>query len=160
MSASGRSPVLIDLFASERRVDDRRRFTWRTVALGFARPRRRMTRRAADFGVDFVDWHHPWLFFLAVGTMLLSCADAFLTLILISGGMIEANPVMAAAMNVSTGWFVASKMALTGTGILMLVALSRTRFLNLIRTGLILTCFFSFYCCLICYEVVSLLNML
>ena len=160
MTAPGRSVALVDRLTPERRVVDRRQFSWRTVALGFARPRRRATRRAADVGVDFVDWHHPWLFFLAVGTMLLSCADAFLTLILISGGMIEANPVMAAAMNVSPGWFVASKMALTGTGLLILVALSRTRFLNRIRTGLILTCFFSFYCCLVCYEIVNLLNML
>lgn len=160
MTAPERVVALTDLLAPERRVDDRRQFSWRTVAVGFARPRRRMTRRAVDVGADFVDWHHPWLFFLAVGTMLLSCTDAFLTLILIGNGMIEANPVMAAAMSVSTGWFVASKMALTGTGILILVALSRTRFLNRIRTGLILTCFFSFYCCLICYEIVSLLNML
>lgn len=160
MTAPKRSPALIDLLAPERRAVDRRQFSLRTVAVGFVRPRRRTTRRAADFGADIVDWHHPWLFFLAVGTMLLSCVDAFMTLLLISGGMIEANPIMAAAMNVGTGWFVASKMALTGTGILMLVALSRTHFLNRIRTGLILTCFFSFYCCLACYQIVSLLNML
>lgn len=160
MTAPEHSPALVELLATDRRIVDRRQFSWRTVAIGFARPRRRATRRAVDVGTDFVDWHHPWLFFLAVGTMLLSCADAFLTLILMSRGMIEANPIMAAAMSVSTSWFVASKMALTGTGILMLVALSRTRFLNRIRTGLILTCFFSFYCCLICYEIVSLLNTL
>lgn len=146
--------------ALERRVVDRRQFCWRTVMVSFARPRRRLTRRAADSGVAHVDWHHPWLFFLAVGIMLLSCTDAFLTLILISRGMIEANPVMAAAMNIGTGWFVISKMALTGTGILMLVAMSRTRLLNRIRTGLILTGLFSGYCCLVCYEIVSLLNML
>ena len=144
----------------ERRVVDRRRFCWRTVAASAGRPRRRLIRRTADSGIAPVDWHHPWLFFLAVGTMLLSCTDAFLTLILISRGMIEMNPVMAAAMNFGTGWFVVSKMALTGTGILMLVAMSRTRLLNRIRTGLILTGLFSVYCCLVCYEIVSLLNIL
>ena len=144
----------------ERRVVDRRQFCWRTVAMSLVRPRRRLIRRTADSGIVPVDWHHPWLFFLAVGTMLLSCTDAFLTLILISRGMIEMNPVMVAAMNVGTGWFVVSKMALTGTGILTLVAMSRTRLLNRIRTGLILTGLFSVYCCLVCYEIVSLLNML
>lgn len=144
----------------ERRVVDRRRFCWRTVAVSFIRPQRRLIRRTADSGIVPVDWHHPWLFFLAVGTMLLSCTDAFLTLILISRGMIEMNPVMAAAMNAGTGWFVVSKMALTGIGILVLVAMSRTRFLNRIRTGLILTGLFSVYCCLVCYEIVSLLNIL
>jgi len=145
---------------ADRREFDRRHFNWQTVAMSIVRPRRRVTRRAADSGADFVDWHHPWLFFLAVGTMLLSCTDAFLTLILLSHGMVEANPIMAAAMEVGTGWFVASKMALTGTGVLILVTLSRRRFLNRIRTGLILTCFFSFYCCLIFYEIISLLNTL
>ncbi len=91
--------------------------------------------------------------------MLLSCADAFMTLLLINGGMYEANPVMALAMEKGTGLFVASKMAMTGFGIMLLVYMARTRFLNRIRTSLILTTFFSFYCCLVCYEIVSLMAM-
>ena len=147
------------LASSDRREScDRRSFSWRTVIYGVARPRRRAVRRAADGDVVFMDWHHPWLFFLATGTMLLSCADAFMTLILLDNGMFEANPVMAAAMDGGTGFFVASKMALTATGIMLLVYLAKTRFLNRIRTGLILTAFFSFYCCLVCYEIVSLLG--
>lgn len=148
---------LLALSGDDRRETlDRRQFSWRTVLYGFARSRRRDSRRDSDAPVVFIDWHHPWLFFLAIGTMLLSCADAFLTLILIENGMFEANPVMAAAMQQGTGLFVASKMALTGTGILSLVYLARTQFLNRIRTGLILTSFFSLYCCLVCYEIVSL----
>ncbi len=150
---------ILALTGDDRRdVVDRRQFSWRTVLYGFARSRRRELRRGSDADVAFIDWHHPWLFFLATGTMLLSCADAFMTLILIENGMYEANPVMAAAMMRSTGLFVASKMALTGTGILLLVFLAKTHFLNRIRTGLILTTFFSFYCCLVCYEIVNLLG--
>lgn len=150
---------VLALSGDDRRdVVDRRQFSWLTVLYGFARSRRRELRRDADASVAFIDWHHPWLFFLAVGTMLLSSADAFLTLILIGNGMYEANPVMASAMAAGTGLFVASKMALTGTGILLLVFLARTHFLNRIRTGLILTSFFSLYCCLVCYEIVSLLR--
>lgn len=152
------SEILALSGAERREVVDRRQFSWRTVLYGFARSRRREHRRDADADVAFIDWHHPWLFFLATGTMLLSCADAFMTLILIENGMFEANPVMAKAMAQGTGLFVASKMALTGTGILLLVFLARTQFLNRIRTGLILTTFFSFYCCLVCYEIVSLLG--
>ncbi len=148
---------LLALIDDERRLDvERRQFSWRTVVYGFARSRRREVRRDDDGEVVFIDWHHPWLFVLSIGTMLLSCADAFLTLILIENGMYEANPVMAIAMTQGTGLFVASKMALTGTGILLLVFLARTQFLNRIRTGLILTSFFSLYCCLVCYEIVSL----
>jgi len=112
-----------------------------------------------DEEVIFLDWHHPWLFFLATGTMLLSCADAFLTLQLIDLGMYEANPAMQAVMSQSTALFTSTKLAMTAFGILVLVFLAKSRFLNRIRTGLILTVFFSVYACLVCYELVSLFNM-
>jgi len=146
--------------ADRRAPVDRRSTSWRTVFYGFTRSRRRLNRRTSDTDIVFLDWHHPWLFFLAVGTMLLSCADAFLTLKLLSHGMYEANPVMAGIMESGVGAFVATKMALTGGGILILVYLAQTRFMNRLRTGLILTSFFSFYCCLVCYEIVSLLKVL
>lgn len=88
--------------------------------------------------------------------MLLSCADAFLTMLLIERGMVEANPVMQAAMNRGTGFFIGTKLALTAVGILALVYLAKSHFLNRFRTGLFLTAFFSAYACLVCYELVSL----
>lgn len=154
------SESLASLVVTQRSEQDRRSFGWRTVVYGFTRSRRREHRRGDDADVIFIDSLHPWLFFLAVGTMLLSCADAFMTLILIDNGMYEANPVMAAAMSQSTGLFVSSKMALTGTAVLMLVFLARAHFLNRIRAGMILTLVFSLYCCLICYEIVSLFQVL
>ena len=147
--------------APEKRAEtDRREFSWRTVVFGFARSRRHAHRREADDEVIFLDWHHPWLFFLATGTMLLSCADAFLTLQLIDLGMIEANPFMSAVMAQSTMLFTSTKLAMTAFGILVLVFLAKSRFLNRIRTGAFLTVFFSFYACLVCYELVNLFNML
>jgi hypothetical protein len=137
---------------------ERRDFTWRTVFFGFTRSRRREHRRLVDDDVVFLDWHHPWLFFLATGTMLLSCADAFLTLQLIDRGMIEINPVMGAAMAHSTILFTSTKLAMSGIGILILVFLAKSRFLNRFRTGAFLTVFFSFYASLVCYELVSLFN--
>jgi hypothetical protein len=130
------------------------------VFYGFTRSRRRVHRRSVDDEVVFLDWHHPWLFFLAVGTMLLSCADAFLTLQLMDLGMIEANPVMRAVMSQSTLLFTSTKLAMTGLGILVLVFLAKARFLNRFRTGAMLTVFFSCYACLVCYELVSLFSML
>lgn len=143
-----------------RTTDDRRLFDWRTVFYGFLRSRRRHLRRNADADVIFIDWHHPWLFFLAVGTMLLSCTDAFLTVMLLDLGMIEANPVMASLLGQGTALFAATKMAFTGFGILTLVFLAKSRFLDRVRTGLILTVFFTAYACLICYEIVNLLYLL
>lgn len=139
---------------------NRRRFTWRTVLFGFLRSRRRDIRRGDEDDVVFLDWHHPWLFFLAVGTMLLSCVDAIMTLKLLDVGMIEANPFMAVLLGHGTVTFTVSKMILTGTSILALVFLAKARFLNRFRTGLLLTVVFSFYCCLVCYEFIYLLQAL
>lgn len=145
---------------NEREREERRFFSWRTVVYGFAFSRRHAHRRFADTEVIFLDWHHPWLFFLSVGTMLLSCADAFLTLQLIDRGMIEANPVMQAALSYGTGSFVSSKLLLTALGIFVLVYLAKAHFLNRFRTGLFLTVFFSAYACLVCYELVNLFRLL
>ena len=147
--------------AAERRAaDERREFTWRTVFFGFLRSRRHASRRDDDGDVIFLDWHHPWLFFLAVGIMLLSCADAFLTLTLMQHGMIEANPFMAGMLDQGGAAFAVSKIVMTGTGILILVFLAKSRFMNRFRTGLFLTFFFVVYCCLVCYEIVHLLAVL
>ena len=143
----------------KQRIDlERRLFSWRTVYFGFTRSRRQLTRRDGEAEPVFTDWHHPWLFFLATGIMLMSSLDAFFTLQLLEHGAYEANPVMAAVMSKGTNVFTISKMLLTGLGTLALVFLARAMFFNRVRTGLFLTGFFSFYAALVCYEFVSLLN--
>jgi len=92
--------------------------------------------------------------------MLMSCLDAFFTLQLLDRGAIEINPVMASVIGHSALRFAISKMALTGFGILALVFLAKSKFFNRLRTGLILTFFFSIYAVLICYEFVNLVNRL
>lgn len=151
---------LSEVIAEKRATSERRVFSWRTVVFGFARSRRHQLRRDADGDAIFTDWHHPWLFFLAVGIMLLSCTDAFLTLLLIERGMIEANPFMAAMLGQGAATFAVSKVFMTGTSILILVFLAKSQFMNRVRTGLFLTIFFSLYCCLVCYEIVNLLAVL
>lgn len=146
--------------SDKREEDSRREFSWRTVFYGFIRSRRRANRRTADDEIVFLDWHHPWLFFLATGTMLLSCADAFLTLQLMNVGMVETNPFMQAVMAQSTLLFTSTKLAMTAFGILVLVFLAKSRFLNRFRTGLLLTIFFSCYACLVCYELVNLFKLM
>jgi hypothetical protein len=146
---------------SDKRVEsDRRDFSWRTVFFGFIRSRRHVHRRSVDDTIVFIDWHHPWLFFLATGTMLLSCADAFLTLQLIDRGMFEVNPFMQLVLAESTLLFTSTKLAMTGVGILVLVFLAKSRFMNRFPNGLFLTMFFSFYACLVCYELVNLFRLM
>ncbi len=148
----------VETLSDNRDRTDRRDFSWRTVVFGFFRSRRRATRRGSEDDPVFTDWHHPWLFFLGTGTMLLSCMDAFFTLQLIDRGAIEMNPFMAMMMGRGTVAFAASKMLMTGLGILMLVFLSRSRMFNFMRTGVVLTAFFAAYDCLVCYEFIYLLN--
>ncbi len=126
----------------DRTDSDRRDLSWRTLIFGYLRSRRRTTRRVSEGIPIFTDYHHPWLFFLATGIMMLSCFDAFLTLQLLDRGAIEINPVMAAVINQSTLTFAVTKMLLTSIGILALVFLARATFMRRFRTGLILT-FFS-----------------
>lgn len=146
--------------AEQRAELERRTFSWRTVFYGFILSRRHAHRRAVDDEVVFLDWHHPWLFFLATGIMLLSCADAFLTLRLLDLGMIEANPFMNTIMQQGTLAFTAIKLSMTAVSIFVLVFLAKARFLNRVRTGLFLTAFFSFYACLVCYELVNLFRLM
>ncbi|MCP4335783.1 MAG: hypothetical protein GY785_24305 [Gammaproteobacteria bacterium] len=153
--------MAISSVESEERTDNERRlFSWRTVLYGFALSRRHTHRRDADTDVIFLDWHHPWLFFLAVGTMLLSCADAFLTLLLMEHGMIEANPFMEATLSRGTSFFISTKLFMTAIGVFALVFLAKAHFLNRFRTGLFLTAFFSAYACLVCYELVNLFRLM
>ena len=139
---------------------DRRHFSWLTVLFGFLRSRRRSKRRLGEAEPVFTDYHHPWLFFMATGIMLFSCLDAFFTLQLLDRGAIELNPVMAAVIGIGTSTFTAIKLLLTGFAILCLVFLARTKFMQRIRTGLILTFIFSGYAVLVCYEFVYLIRQL
>ncbi len=142
----------------DRTDSDRRDLSWRTLIFGYLRSRRRTTRRVSEGIPIFTDYHHPWLFFLATGIMMLSCFDAFLTLQLLDRGAIEINPVMAAVINQGTLTFAVTKMLLTSIGILALVFLARATFMRRFRTGLILTFFFSGYSILVCYEFVFLIQ--
>lgn len=150
---------ICEAIVDQRLLEDRRNFSWQTVFFGFLRSRRRELRREEDAEILFLDWHHPWLFFLSVGIMLMSCLDAFMTLKLIEAGMVEVNPFMAAMLGHGTETFAASKMLMTGTSILTLVFLAKARIFNRFRTGAFLTLFFSVYACLVCYEFVYLLKL-
>lgn len=147
----------MELTSCNRTRPDRRQFDWQTVIFAFLRSRRRAHRRSDEAVPVFVDWHHPWLFFLATGIMLLSTLDAFFTLQLLDRGAVEINPLMAIAIERGPGAFAGTKMLLTGVGILMLVFLSRSKLFDRLRAGILLTVFFSVYAGLVCYQFVSLL---
>lgn len=145
-------PAAIDPPARERRDGyDRRRTTWRTFVRGAIHPRRRSARRAGE-RTGLVDWHEPHLLALSMTIVLLSVVDAFLTLTLIMHGATEANPVMAVLLRDFPELFAATKMGLTGGGVIVLVALARARVFRLMKVGTLLHWFLVAYIVLIGYE--------
>ncbi len=134
------------------RIERRNRRVW-SICYGSFRPRRRShPRRANDHRFHFVDWYSAHLLAIAIGISLLSTADAFLTLTLLNSGADEMNPIMAALLYHSATAFTVFKMATTGICVLALVALSRYRFMRVIRVEIVMYIVLGTYISLIGYE--------
>ena len=84
--------------------------------------------------------------------LLLSATDAFLTLTLMTNGAEEANPVLAYLLREFPRGFAVAKMAMTGIGVLILVALARARVFRVIRVSMIMHWCLVGYVALIGYE--------
>lgn len=142
----------------ERRLSsDRRIRTVRSILYGSFNPRRRHIRRGGPVRLRDLDWHHPqWL---AVGMLIvmLSCIDAALTIVLVSHGAYEVNPLMAPLIGDSTLAFTIVKIGLTAGGVVMLTLLARLRAFGRIPVSLMLYIVLAGYGALIIYEV-RLLN--
>jgi hypothetical protein len=137
---------------SERRQGDRRRSTLRALLIGSFRQRRRLPRREQERHIAALDWHHPqWL---AVGLLilLLSVADAFLTITLLGLGANEANPAMEPLVRAPGIDFAAWKMALTSGGVVLLILLARMRAFGRIPVAVILYGVLGVYVALVGYE--------
>jgi len=116
-------------------------------------------RRGEDKSIShYVDIYDKTTVWIAVTTILLSCTDSFLTLILIQNGRAtEANPVMKALIDSDTTLFIAIKAALTILCILFIVAHKNFwLFKNRLRAKYILLAAFIGYASLINYELVLL----
>lgn len=131
---------------------DRRKLSARTFLQGGLTPRRRTGGRRRGDTAGLVDWHEPHLMFLAVAILLLSVSDAFLTLTLLAAGAYEANPVMSYVLERQPELFATVKMALTGVGVLVLVACARATVFRLIRVSSVLRGCLFLYAGLIAYE--------
>ena len=92
----------------------------------FLRRRRRM-RRADDSDRAILDWHSPRWLALAVSILLLSIADAFLTLTLIGHGATEVNPAIAPFLERGSLDFAIAKITLTSLGVVVLTLLAQAR---------------------------------
>ena len=147
-----RADLRADVRVERRRGGDRRHLTLRSFLRGSLTPRRRNGGRRVGDQYLPIDWHEPYLLFLAMMILLLSVADAFLTITLIMGGAQEANPLLAYILRDHPEWFAAVKIGLTGIGVLVLVPAARSRFFRIMRVGSVLQALFVVYVALIAYE--------
>jgi hypothetical protein len=90
---------------------------------------------------------------LAISVLCLSMINGLATLQLIAAGMEEANPVMRFVMASGPGYFLAATLAMTGTGMIVLVAARRRTLLGTsIRSPHVLLGIAALYALLIAYE--------
>lgn len=143
------------LMPNERRLrSDRRRRVWWSVLYGNFNPRRRRpARRLDEPRFHTVDWYSPHLLAVSIGISLLSASDAFLTAILLRHGADEVNPIMAMLVYRSLATFASLKMSMTGASIMIMVVLSRYRFMRVVRVDLVLYAVLVLYAGLIGYEI-------
>jgi len=132
---------------------DRRRRVWWSVLYGSFNPRRRRPpRRTDESRFHSLDWHSSHLLAVSIGILLLSVADAFMTVTLLDGGAVEVNPIMAAVIYRSVATFAAVKMGMTGAGVMLMVVLARYRLLRVVRVDAAMYVLLAGYVALLTYE--------
>lgn len=131
--------------------NERRTMTLAAYWHGARKPRRRSGRRSTDHRA-VVDWHSPRLLIPVFAILCLSALDAGLTVTLMRHGAAELNPVMAWFLPHNLLGFAITKIALTGSGLCVLVACSRMRLFRKIPGELIVYAVLGVYVWLVAYE--------
>lgn len=140
-----------------RRPTERRRVTPRSLLHGVLfGNRRRGPRRAADHEGFYVDWYEPGLLYLTVAVLLMSCADAFLTLVLLDLGAVEVNLLMARLIETDIRLFTVVKTGLTGLGLIVIVVHFSFRLFGRLAVRRLLSLFFLGYLVLLTHELAML----
>ena len=138
--------------AERRRGQDRRTRIARALVYGSLHPRRLGPRREGEQRLGAIDWHHPWWFGIATLILTFCAADAVLTVVLISRGAYELNPLLAPLIDGSGVLFVLVKIGLTGIGVVLLTLFSRLRAFGRMPVALLLYGVLAGYGALIGYE--------
>lgn len=144
-----------EITLERRSGSDRRHVTLSAYLHGARNPRRKVGRRTSD-RYPVIDWHSPRVLALVVSILGLCAMDAVLTVVLISHGAQEINPVMALFVPHNLAGFAAAKLTLTAIGMCVLVACSRMRLFRKLPGEVFLYATLAAYVLLIGYE----LNML
>ena len=138
--------------AERRRGPDRRTRVARALVYGSFKPRRLGPRRNGEQSLAAVDWHHPWWFAVATFILALCASDAVLTIVLISRGAYEVNPLLVPLVRGSGVLFAVVKIGLTGVGVVVLTLLSRATAFGRLPVALLLYAVLVGYGTLVAYE--------
>jgi hypothetical protein len=144
----------VELRATEldrRSGHERRTTTFAAYWHGARNPRRRAGRRTSDHR-PVIDWHSPRLLIPVLAILGLCVLDGSLTVMLMSHGALELNPVMALFLPQNLLGFAIAKLALTGLGLCVLVACSRMRVFRRISGEALVYAVLAVYVWLIAYE--------
>lgn len=137
---------------AERRQRERRRTSLHSFLYGSVNPRRRRGRRAEDHEQVFLDWHEPAVLYLVLGILLMSCADALLTLNLLHLGAREVNRLMDLLIVRDVGAFLAVKIGVTAVAVVVLGIAARRRLLGRLPVMHILKLLAAGYAALLGWE--------
>jgi hypothetical protein len=139
--------------AAERRAgQERRERTLQGLWVANRQRRRRDQRRTGEHHIAGLDWHSAHWLAAALLVMLLSVADALLTLSLLKHGATEANPIMAPLVLGNGRSFAFWKLGLTAMGVVVLVWFARYRLLGIVPAGVVLYLAACGYVILVVYE--------
>lgn len=103
------------------------------------------------------DWFHPQWLAVGLSVLLLSVADAFLTLTLVAHGASEVNPFMEPLVQGSGHSFAYWKIGLTVSSVVILIVLARLRLWGR-AVGNVLYVAMVMYAVLVAYELLLLRN--
>jgi uncharacterized protein DUF5658 len=136
---------------------ERRRSVFRSLWHGNFARRRHAPRRSGERHAAVTDWFQAHWLAVAISVLLLSVADAFLTVTLISHGAVEVNPLMDPLVRGSGPGFAFWKIGLTAFGVIVLTVLGRLRVWGG-TVGSILYLALAGYAALVVYELFLLRN--
>ncbi|MCC6917469.1 DUF5658 family protein [Nitrosomonas sp.] len=123
--------------------------------LGFKQGRRLVQRRSVR-GAAYVDQYDWLLTTCCLAIVLLSAADAFLTVSILTGGGTELNYFMEILIENSTQKFIAFKLALTSLAAILLTIHHEVQIHGGFRCRHLLYMISTGYTCLISYELILL----
>lgn len=118
---------------------------------------RRVAVRRGNTTRAYVDRYHPSLVYASLGIVLLCCADAYFTLMLLRRGAVEINPMMDALIRRGVQGFLNVKVIWTCIAVVFLVLHKNFVLFNLLSTERVIYALFAAYAVLIAYQIALLM---